>query len=251
MKLDGKVAILTGASSNMGEAIALSAARNGASVVLGYNINPKAKVLADNIRASGGRALLVRVDISKQEQVESMVKETIDKFGRADILVNVAAFKPKTWGKYFHETEVADWDQQIGTTLKGTLFCCKAVIPHMIKQGSGRIINITSVGVKVNQYKGLELYAGCKAAIAVVSRHLAAQLASHGILVNCIAPGLIGMPDSVGDSRYSDKLLRTIPLRRVGEPQDIANMVLLLASEEGKYITGQQYSIDGGGSMFF
>jgi len=149
------------------------------------------------------------------------------------------------WSLY-GETDEAQWDKEIDVTFKGTLYCCRAVIPHMITQKWGRIINITSLGGKIIS-GGKAVYAGCKAGVAGFSRAIAAELGPYGILVNCVAPGAILTPE-IDETVAAGikKRLTDLPVGKPGEPKDIANMVLFLASEDAKYITGQEYSVDGG-----
>ncbi|MFC2018316.1 SDR family NAD(P)-dependent oxidoreductase [Chloroflexota bacterium] len=245
MKLEGKVALVTGGSRNIGRAIALTFADAGADLVICSRNLPDLEKVAREIRAKGRKCLAVRADVSQRKEVNKMVEKTIDDFGRVDILVNNAAYVELIW-KNFHETEEAEWDNEIAVSFKGMLYCCKAVIPHMITQRWGRIINITSVATKVIS-PGRSLYAGCKTAVAGFSRSLAAELGPYGILVNCVAPGAI--LDPTIDKSVADEIrkkLAGLPVGKPGEPEDIANMVLFLASEEAKYITGQEYSVDGG-----
>lgn len=245
MKLEGKVAVVTGGSRNIGRAIALTLADAGADLVICSRKLPALEKVAEEIRAKGRKCLAVTADVSQQKEVNQMVEKTIDEFGRVDILVNNAANVELIW-KNFHETDEAGWDKEIDVSFKGTLYCCKAVIPHMIAQRWGRIINITSVAAKLIS-PGRAVYAGSKAAVAGFSRSIAAELGPYGILVNCIAPGAI--PDPTTDESVLaeiKKKLAVLPLAKPGDPEDIANMVLFLASEEAKYITGQEYSVDGG-----
>ena len=245
MKLEGKVAIVTGASRGLGKAIALGFAQEGTDVVICSRHLPDVERVAEEVRASGARAFPIKTDVSREEDVNEMVKKTIDEFGKIDILVNNAACVGFEF-KYFQQTEVAEWDAQINVTFKGVLYCCKAVIPYMIDQGGGRIINITSEGAKVRNSKS-SIYNACKAAVAMFSQCIADGLARYGILVNCVAPGTIETQASSSFTR--EKLIANVPLRRMGEPKDIANMVLFLASDKAKYITGQHFSVSGGMSM--
>ncbi|MFC1944702.1 SDR family NAD(P)-dependent oxidoreductase [Chloroflexota bacterium] len=250
MKLAGKVALVTGASSGIGAAIGRTLAGEGASIVIGYRRNTEgAERTASEVRELGGKALVARADISKQDEVEGMVRKTIEEFGRLDILVNNAASMNTSYS-HFHETSLEEVEETINVDFKGMLNCCRAVIPYMMERNWGRIISITSDAAKVPNPRAV-VYSGCKAAIAGASRGLAGELARYGILVNCIAAGYVAteqfmkMPPDT-----QQRVLAGTLLRRAGEPEDIANMVLFLASDDGKYITGQHISVSGGVSTY-
>lgn len=249
MRLQDKVAIVTAGASGIGRAIALAFGREGASVVIGDIDLGGADKVASEIKELGSKALAIQADVSKQAEVKRMVERTVVEFKRIDILVNNAAYLGFSLEhKPFIDTDEEEWDRHISVTLKGTLHCCKAVVPYMIEQKWGRIINITSDSAKIMAPRGEALYSACKAGIAGFSRCLAGELARHNILVNCVAPGLVMTP-SVAKTRpweWQDKVIRAIPLRRAATPEDIANMVLFLASDEASYITGQHFSVDGG-----
>ncbi|MDD5095027.1 MAG: 3-oxoacyl-ACP reductase FabG [Dehalococcoidia bacterium] len=251
MKLKGKVGIVTGAAQGIGQAIAEVMAREGAAVMVSDVNEAGARKVAEGIIKSGGKALAVTADISKADQVSQMVERTLAGFGRVDILVNNAAFNQLSHNS-FANTDEAEWRQHIDITLVGTLHCCKAVVGHMLKQKSGRIINITSDAGKIGiPYS--PLYSATKAAVSGFSRALAVDLAPQGITVNCVSPGPILTPKMVetlekkhaGEDMYASR----IPMRRVGKPEDIAYMVVFLASDEASFITGQDYSVDGGARM--
>ncbi|MFC1919756.1 SDR family NAD(P)-dependent oxidoreductase [Chloroflexota bacterium] len=245
MKLANRLAIVTGAASGIGRAIALALAREGASVAIADINVDAAQAVANEIRELGAEALAICVDISQQEKVEAMVDRVVKQWSDVNILINNAAFT-FVMDKYFHETDPIEWDPHINVTFKGTLYCCRAVIPSMINSGWGRIINITSYSAKTVQSR-TALYSACKAAIAGLSRCLASELARYGIRVNCVAPGATRTASLAGQPQeLLDKLSKAIPLRRLAEPEDIASMVLFLASEEADYITGQNLSVDGG-----
>ena len=249
MELAGNVAIVTGASRGIGKAIAMGLAREGSDVVVCSRNLPDVERVAEEARASGTGALAVKCDVSEEGDVNALVRRTIEQFGKIDILVNNAACLNFEF-KYFQQTEVAEWNEQINVTFKGVLYCCKAVIPHMIDQGGGRIINITSEGAKLRNSK-TSMYCACKAAVAMFSQCLADGLARYGILVNCVAPGSI---DTESFNRHTppltrEKMISSLPLRRIGKPAEIANMVLFLASEKAEYITGQHFSVSGGMTM--
>lgn len=253
MRLRGKVAIVTGAASGIGLAIAQSLAREGAGVVI-TDINTKSLENAGSeIAKVGGTALALKTDISKQVEIDSTVEKAIARFGRLDILVNNAAFLGSSYHqKSFADTQMAEWKAEIDVTLIGTLLCCKAVIAPMLKQKSGLIINISSDSGKMGIPK-MAIYSACKAGIAGFSRALAQELAPDGITVNCISPGPIETPTVSAILKKSpgqrESWVANVPLRRLGTPDEIASMVVFLASDEAGYITGQDYSVDGGVRM--
>jgi len=249
MKLKDRVAIVTGAASGIGRAIALALGREGASMVIGDIDLAGGEKVALEVRDLGSRSLAVKTDVSRSAEVNAMVEKAIAKFGKIDILVNNAAYLGFSLEhKPFIDTEEAEWDMHISVTLKGALHCSKAVIPYMVDQKWGRIINITSDAAKAMALRGEAVYSASKAGVAGFSRCLAGELARHNILVNCVAPGFTMTPAvmKTRPQEWQGKVVSSIPLRRAGEPEDIANMVLFLASDEAKYITGQHYSVNGG-----
>jgi NAD(P)-dependent dehydrogenase (short-subunit alcohol dehydrogenase family) len=250
MRFQGKVAIVTGSSRGIGKAIALGFAQEGGDVVLAARTTEALRTNAEEIRTLGRRALPVKIDISLLSETEEMVRKAIDEFGRIDILVNNAAYTELIL-KPFHETSPQDWDGEIDTTLRGTLNCCRAVLPQMMKQESGRIINITTAGVKIGSPL-MSLYGACKAGVAQFTKTLSAELLPHGILVNAVAPGMIGTEalHQVIGRDLLQTYLATTGVQRVGKPEEVAGVVLFLASDEASYITGQHWSVDNGLSPY-
>jgi 3-oxoacyl-[acyl-carrier protein] reductase len=247
MKLEDKVAIITGAASGIGRATALLFGREGAALSISDIDMEGLENVATELREMGTTVLATRADISEVREVNQMVAKTLAEFGRVDILVNNAGhvyFK----GRYFYRMDPVEWEPHINTTLRGTLNVTKAVVSHMMERRSGRIISISSASGKYPM-PGFSLYGAVKAGIAGFSRCLAAELAPYGILVNCISPGSIKTKLSkimTMPRGEAEKLFAQVPLGRMGGPEDIAAMVLYLASDDGKYVTGQNYSIDGG-----
>jgi len=248
MRLKGKVAIVTGAAQGIGQAVAHAMAREGASVVAaGLHLDTVTRV-AEDIEKAGGRAMPVKVDIARESEVEAMVEKTIKEFGRVDILANIAAYTAVAF-KPFQESTVQDWEPYIEVTLKGSLFCSKAVIPHMLKQGGGRIINMSSDYGKVGM-PYLAIYSATKAAIPGYTRAIAQELATTGITVNCVSPSAVDTPAlSKGLASAPvppEAILSAIPMQRIGKPEEVAAMFVFLASDEASFITGQDLSVDGG-----
>lgn len=244
MLLDGKVAIVTGASRGIGRAVAIALAREGAKVVINFAGNvTAANAVLDEITGAGGEAMLHQADVASNDAVEAMVKAVLDKYGHIDILVNNAGI---TRDNLLMRMKEEDWDAVIDTNLKGIFLCTKSVARPMMKQRSGKIINMTSVvGVMGNAGQGN--YAAAKAGVIGFTKSMAKELASRNILVNAVAPGFIAtdMTHVLSDeikAGLSDK----IPLGRLGEPEDIAHIVVFLASDAANYITGQTINIDGG-----
>jgi 3-oxoacyl-[acyl-carrier protein] reductase len=244
MKLEGKVALVTGASRGIGREIALGLAKQGADVVVNYSgSEERANQVAAEIKELGRNAIAVQCDVSNSESVASMVKATIDTFGKLDILVNNAGITKDNLLMRMKEDE---WDDVININLKGVFLCTKAVTRQMMKQRSGRIINISSI-VGVSGNPGQANYVAAKSGVIGLTKTTAKELSSRGITVNAIAPGFIttDMTDKLTED-VKDQMLKQIPLARFGEPSDIANVVVFLASEDSRYMTGQTLHVDGG-----
>lgn len=242
--LGNKVALVTGGSRGIGRAIALDLAKNGASVAVNFaGSEAKANEVVDEIKANGGNAFAIKADVSNGDEVQQMIKEVISQFGKLDILVNNAGITRDNLLMRMKDTE---WDDVINTNLKGVFLCTKGVTRQMMKQRSGRIINIASV-VGVSGNAGQANYVAAKAGVIGLTKTTAKELASRNITVNTVAPGFIttDMTDELPED-VKTEMLKQIPLAKLGEPSDIANIVTFLASEKSKYITGQTVHVNGG-----
>ncbi|XQY93477.1 3-oxoacyl-[acyl-carrier-protein] reductase [Metabacillus sp. HB246100] len=242
--LNKMVALVTGASRGIGKAIALDLAKNGAVVAVNYAGNEvKANEVVEEIKSMGGSAVAIKADVSNGEEVQGMIKTVIDEFGRIDILINNAGI---TRDNLLMRMKDEEWDDVINTNLKGVFLCTKGVTRQMMKQRSGRIINITSV-VGISGNPGQANYVAAKAGVIGLTKTTAKELASRNITVNAVAPGFIttDMTDELSEE-VKGEMLKQIPLAKLGEPSDIANLVTFLASEKSKYITGQTMHVNGG-----
>lgn len=244
MKLAGKVAVVTGASRGIGKSIAIELAKQGADVVVNYAGSvDRANEVVKEIESLGRKAMSIQCDVSDGESVNAMMKEALEAFGSIDILVNNAGI---TRDNLLMRMKDSEWDDVINTNLKGVFLCTKAVTRPMMKQRKGRIINITSI-VGVTGNPGQANYVAAKAGVIGFTKTTAKELAQRNITVNAIAPGFIttDMTDKLTDE-VKNSMLTQIPLGQFGNPEDIANAVVFLASDESSYITGQTLHIDGG-----
>ncbi|MFM9277360.1 3-oxoacyl-[acyl-carrier-protein] reductase [Paenibacillus jiagnxiensis] len=242
--LSGKTALVTGASRGIGRSIALALAEAGASVAVNYAGSEQAAAdTADLIRAKGVEAITVRANVGKADEADQMVKQVIDTWGRIDILVNNAGI---TRDNLIMRMKEEEFDQVIETNLKGVYNCLKAATRPMMKQRSGRIINISSV-VGVLGNAGQANYVAAKAGVIGLTKSAARELASRQITVNCVAPGFIDTEmTQVLPDEMREKLQGDIPLARLGRPEEVAEVVLFLASDASSYMTGQTLHVDGG-----
>jgi 3-oxoacyl-[acyl-carrier protein] reductase len=244
MGLEGQVALVTGASRGIGRAIALALGQAGAYVIVNYRGNQEAaeKVLAE-LKAQGGQGELCGFDISQEAQVEEAVKKIVDGHKKIDILVNNAGV---TSDNLLIRVKPADWDQVIGTNLKGTILCTKIVTRYMIGQRYGRIINLSSVVGQMGNV-GQALYAASKAGIIGFTKTVAREVATRGITVNAVAPGFIDTDMTAAlPEKLREEFLKKIPLGRFGTCTEVAEMIVFLAGAGAGYITGQVFNVNGG-----
>lgn len=239
-----KTALITGATRGIGKQIALTLAQNGYDIAINYRTeNDALKDTKKEIEEKGVKCLAVQGDVSNFEDCERFVKEIIEEYGRIDVLVNNAGITKDT---LLMRMKKEDFEDVIDTNLVGTFNVTKNVISYMMKSRSGKIINISSV-VGVAGNAGQTNYSASKAGMIGFTKSLAKEVASRGILVNAVAPGFIetGMTDVLKDE-IKEEIAKSIPLKRMGTTEDVANVVKFLASEESSYITGQVINVDGG-----
>ncbi len=243
MKLEGRVALVTGASQGIGHACALALAREGATIAVAARNRQKLDELVSEITTAGGKSSAFVIDVADEEQVKSGIKSALAQFGKIDILVNNAGI---TRDQLVMRMKRADWDTVLNTNLTSAYLCIQQVIGSMLKQRWGRIINVTSVFGQMGQ-AGQANYAASKAGLIGLTMAMAREVASRNITCNAVAPGFIetSMTAALSDD-FKQNAVKTIPLGRVGAPTDVANAVCFLASEEASYITGHVLNVNGG-----
>ncbi len=249
MRFAGKSVLVTGGGSGIGRAICLEFGAEGAAVsVADIDVQGAGKVAAE-IAEAGGQAVAVPLDVTSYEGAQAAVAQAAQAWGGVDILVNNAG-----WDRTspFIEQDPSFWDKVIAINYRGQLNCARAVLPHMVERGGGRIVNIASEAGR-NGSSGEAVYSGTKGAVIAWTKALAREVARKNVLVNCVAPGLVDTPflaAVTGDSPgLMEAIVKAIPLRRVGQPREIARVVLFIASEDASYMTGQTLSVSGGLSM--
>ncbi len=252
MKLRGQTALVTGAGRGIGRAIALALAREGAQVAVLDILGEEAERVRGEIETLGAKGLALPVDLTRRDQVERAVEQTLARFGQLDVVVNNAGWDRM---EMFLESDEPTWDRIIAINFKAVLYVCKAALPHMAQRNSGRVISIASDAGRVGSM-GEAVYAGTKGAIIAFSKTLAREMARHRITVNVVCPGLTETPllqgiraQSPRTEKIIDAVTRAIPLGRVGAPEDVAEAVVFLASPAAGYITGQTLSVSGGLTM--
>lgn len=244
MDLTGKSALVTGASRSIGRAIAVALARAGADVAINYAGNAEAAKKTEELCAAyGANTLVLKADVANAEECKTMVEQAKERFGKIDILVNNAGI---TRDKLMIGMTETDFTDVINTNLKGSFLCMQLVSKLMIKQRYGRIINLSSV-VGLHGNAGQVNYAASKAGVIGMTKSAAKELASRNITVNAVAPGMIETDmTAVIPEKAKEAMMATIPAGRAGKPEEIADMVVFLASDKATYITGQVISVDGG-----
>jgi NAD(P)-dependent dehydrogenase (short-subunit alcohol dehydrogenase family) len=245
-RLNGKIAVVTGSNAGIGEAIAKVFAREGASVVVMGRRQGEVDRVANDIVKDGGKALAVAGSVTDESHIQETVRRTVQQFGRVDILVNNAGVGD--FGKRLHEIDDATWMHVLDVNLTGVFRMTRAVLPQMLKQGKGAIVNISSVASLVG-LPALPAYAASKGAIDAITRALAVDYAQEGIRCNVVNPGLIDTPMAaplMSNPEQLTPILSHYPIRRAGKPKEVADMVLYLASDEAAWVTGGTFPIDGG-----
>jgi 2-hydroxycyclohexanecarboxyl-CoA dehydrogenase len=245
-RFDDQVAIVTGGASGIGQATARRLAEEGAAVVIADVNGEGADGVARSISEGGGRAIALHVDVTDAPGVRAMTEQAITAFGKIDILVSNAG-----WDRAgpFADTDEELWDRVIAINYRGHLATCHAALPYMRERGRGRIVTVASDAGRVGS-SGEVVYSGAKGAVIAFTKGLAREVARYGINVNCVAPGLVDTPLLAGmPEKLIAAIVRSIPLRRTGVPEEIAAAICFLASDDAAYITGQTLSVNGGLNM--
>ncbi len=245
-RLQGKVAIITGGNAGIGEAIAKAFVREGASVVITGRRQKELDRVVNDIMKEQGEAFAVAGSVTDELHVQETVRQTVRQFGQLDILVNNAGVGD--FGKRLHEIDDATWTQVFDVNLTGVFRMTRAVLPQMLKQGKGAIVNISSIASVIG-LPSLPVYAASKGGLDALTRALAVDYAKDGIRCNVVNPGLIDTPMAaplMSNSELLDPILSHYPIRRAGKPEEVANMVLYLVSDEATWVTGGTFPIDGG-----
>lgn len=244
MLLDGKAAIVTGASRGIGRAIALTLAQNGASLVLNGTSDKLLQAVADEVKALGRGCAIWTGNVADWHTAASLAETAITQFGRIDILVNNAGINMRSSTL---DMTPEEWQKVLDINLNGTLYCCKAVLPHMISAGGGKIVNVSSSASKTPHRNAAPSYGASKAGVNYLTQHLALEMAPHGIYVNAVCPGPVETDMTQAWSpEYRAEAVKRIPLGKLGTPQNIADGVLFLASRLSDFVTGETLNMNGG-----
>jgi 3-oxoacyl-[acyl-carrier protein] reductase len=245
MRLAGRVALVTGAGSGIGEATARRFVAEGAVVAVNDVDAERTRAVAGALEKEGGRALAVPADVTRRHEVEAMVARVVGELGRLDVLINNAGINRDAMS---HKMTEEQWDQVLAVNLKGTFLCAQAALPKMRERGWGRVVNTSSIGSLGNI--GQANYAASKAGVIGLTRTLALEYAKYGVTVNCVAPGAVLTPMLAGvPAAIREKITAQIPMGRIADPAEIAGVHAFLASEDAGFITGQVLFVDGGMSV--
>ena len=250
--LEGKVAIITGASRGIGRALALRFAEEGAKLLLTTTNPERAAGVVNEIKAKGAEAVAMRADISVENDTKKIAEKVMQQYGKVDILINNAGIWYGVEAKPWDAWKVEDWDRMFAVNVKGTWLCCRAIAPLMVKQSSGRIINISSHIIKVPDAQYFLAYALSKSALYTMTQCLARALGPSGINVNAIGPGFTATEASLvqsGSETVFENVVAAQSLKRRGEPEDMAGAAVFLSSKDSDFITGQFIVVDGGKVM--
>jgi len=247
LRLENKVAVITGSSLGIGSAIALAFAKEGAAVAVDYRSHPdEAKEIVEQIESFGSKAISVHADVSSPEDVKNLIQKAVEEFGRLDVMINNAGMEEKM---PFLETPLDVWNRTIAVDLTGAWLGCQEAAKQMVSQGgSGRIINVSSVHEDLPMPTNSP-YCAAKGGLRMLMRTIAVELAPHNITVNNIAPGAVDTPMDAPleqDAHQMQQLLSEIPLRRMAKPEEVAALAVYLASDAASYVTGSTFVIDGG-----
>ncbi|WDN89940.1 3-oxoacyl-[acyl-carrier protein] reductase [Desulfosarcina sp. BuS5] len=244
MDLTGRVAVVTGAGSGLGRAISYRLAENGAKVVVNDVVEEQGNLTVENIKSKNGEAVFSQTDISKWDGAKDLIKKAKETFGKIDILVNNAGI---TRDMLLRDMEEDDWDKVLDINLKGAFNCCKFATPYMVEQKYGKIVNLSSRAHLGNP--GQANYSASKAGIIGLTRSLSLEFGRYNINVNAVAPGMVNTEGIKALKKYDmivERALKVTPLKRIGEPEDVANLVHFLVSDYSSYITGEIIHITGG-----
>ncbi|MFC2058188.1 SDR family NAD(P)-dependent oxidoreductase [Chloroflexota bacterium] len=248
MRFTDRVAIITGGARGIGKSVACGLAEEGGRVAIFDTREEEARETESEIKSLGGQVMALKIDVTQSKAVKDAVNTVLERFGKIDILVSNAG-----WSKTMPFTENTEeyWDKAIAVNLKAHLICCRAVIDDMVKRDYGKIVTIASDAGRAGLGQGNTVYAGCKAGVIAITKSLALELVHHKINVNCVSPGFtetpLLLPKGVTElPQELEQMRKGIPMRRLGQPDEIAAAILFMASDEASYITGQVISVNGG-----